>query len=337
MSGQRTRTPFLPPLVPGRVARALPDAAHAHGVAARPRLPRRLPRRRPADRAQLGDQRRRSVAAGDRSGRDARGPALRRSRVLRLPLPHRRAHRVALAEHRARSRLSPRRAGGCCAGRRPSCCSQRAGSRSSRARASCSSTRSPRSRARRRCCSTRSSTACFGSSVTCSTSRRPRASPPTTSRTSRRAASSSAQPLVYGLQLFVLGMALTMVGLSWLEPRLWCRHLCPLGALLGLSGRFAVLGRVVDAEKCIACGRCEKVCPLDADPRRLPRHRHVALPARARVRRRLPHRRDLVRPRPATLGCTGLLGGLHSRGQRSLSQPASSLTRDSPAPSATPG
>ena len=72
------------------------------------------------------------------------------------------------------------------------------------------------------------------------------------------------QPLVYGLQLFVLGMALTMVGLSWLEPRLWCRHLCPLGALLGLSGRFALLGRVVDAEKCIACGRCEKVCPLDA-------------------------------------------------------------------------
>jgi ferredoxin-type protein NapF len=72
------------------------------------------------------------------------------------------------------------------------------------------------------------------------------------------------RPLAYDLQLFVLGMAATMVGLSWLEPRLWCRHLCPLGTLLGLTGRFAVFGRVVDAEKCISCGRCEQVCPLDA-------------------------------------------------------------------------
>ncbi len=73
-----------------------------------------------------------------------------------------------------------------------------------------------------------------------------------------------ARPLVYDLQLFALGMATAMVGLSWLEPRLWCRHLCPLGALLGLTGRFALVGRVVDAEKCISCGRCEQVCPLDA-------------------------------------------------------------------------
>ncbi len=45
---------------------------------------------------------------------------------------------------------------------------------------------------------------------------------------------------------------------------MWCRHLCPLGALLGLTGRAALFGRVVDAEKCIACGRCDGVCPLDA-------------------------------------------------------------------------
>ena len=58
-----------------------------------------------------------------------------------------------------------------------------------------------------------------------------------------------ARPLTYGLQLGVLGMFASILALSWLEPRLWCRHLCPLGALLGLVGRFAVFGRLVDAEK----------------------------------------------------------------------------------------
>jgi ferredoxin-type protein NapF len=71
-------------------------------------------------------------------------------------------------------------------------------------------------------------------------------------------------PLTYGLQLGVLGVFALMLGLSRLEPRLWCRHLCPLGALLGLVGRFALVGRVVDPEACIHCGRCERVCPLDA-------------------------------------------------------------------------
>jgi polyferredoxin len=72
------------------------------------------------------------------------------------------------------------------------------------------------------------------------------------------------RPLTYGVQLGILGWFGLMLGLSRLEPRLWCRHLCPLGALLGLTGRFALAGRVVDADKCIQCGRCEHVCPLDA-------------------------------------------------------------------------
>ncbi|MDO8915925.1 MAG: 4Fe-4S binding protein [Coriobacteriia bacterium] len=72
------------------------------------------------------------------------------------------------------------------------------------------------------------------------------------------------RPLTYGLQLGILGYFGMMLGLSRLEPRLWCRHLCPLGALLGLTGRFALFGRVVDAEVCIQCGKCEHVCPLDA-------------------------------------------------------------------------
>jgi ferredoxin-type protein NapF len=73
-----------------------------------------------------------------------------------------------------------------------------------------------------------------------------------------------ARPLTYGLQLAVLGMFSAMLAISWLEPRMWCRDLCPLGALLGLAGRFAVVGRVVDSDACIACSKCAKACPMDA-------------------------------------------------------------------------
>jgi polyferredoxin len=73
-----------------------------------------------------------------------------------------------------------------------------------------------------------------------------------------------ARPLTFGLTSLVLGWATLLVGLNWLEPRFWCRHICPLGGLLGTVGRAAVHGRRVDAKACIHCGRCEQVCPLDA-------------------------------------------------------------------------
>ncbi len=72
------------------------------------------------------------------------------------------------------------------------------------------------------------------------------------------------RPLTYALQVAVLAMFSAMLAISWIEPRMWCRHLCPLGALLGLVGRFAIAGRVVDADACISCSKCAKACPMDA-------------------------------------------------------------------------
>ena len=45
--------------------------------------------------------------------------------------------------------------------------------------------------------------------------------------------------------------------------RLFCRFLCPLGALYGLFNRFSVFGIQLDESKCTACGRCEAVCKVD--------------------------------------------------------------------------
>ncbi len=73
-----------------------------------------------------------------------------------------------------------------------------------------------------------------------------------------------ADGLYFALQILILVMFLVVLAISWMERRLWCRHLCPLGALLGLVGRGALFGRVVDQTKCTSCKACVKACPMDA-------------------------------------------------------------------------
>ena len=48
---------------------------------------------------------------------------------------------------------------------------------------------------------------------------------------------------------------------------LWCRYLCPYGALLGLLGRLAPLEVTRDPGLCTGCEGCRRVCPA-----RLPVH-----------------------------------------------------------------
>ena len=45
--------------------------------------------------------------------------------------------------------------------------------------------------------------------------------------------------------------------------RLFCRFLCPLGALYGLFNRFSFFGIHVDKAKCIDCNRCVGSCGMD--------------------------------------------------------------------------
>nr|MBC8360498.1 4Fe-4S binding protein [Candidatus Desulfatibia profunda] len=51
-----------------------------------------------------------------------------------------------------------------------------------------------------------------------------------------------------------------------IRPRFWCRTLCPLGALLGVFGRFSILRLEKNGEKCTDCKLCLKSCQGAANP-----------------------------------------------------------------------
>lgn len=68
------------------------------------------------------------------------------------------------------------------------------------------------------------------------------------------------QSLVFAL-LFV-----TVLLLSLRVTRLWCRSICPLGALLGLLSRYSILGLEKNKAACDNCNRCLLHCQGGDDP-----------------------------------------------------------------------
>lgn len=48
--------------------------------------------------------------------------------------------------------------------------------------------------------------------------------------------------------------------------RFFCRVMCPLGAIYGLLNKYSFYRINFASDKCIGCGRCKKICPLDLDP-----------------------------------------------------------------------
>ena len=67
------------------------------------------------------------------------------------------------------------------------------------------------------------------------------------------------------------GVMLTLLVLSILVHGAWCRYLCPYGALLGLFSRFSPMRVERQADACVDCGLCDKVCmarlPVSTRPR----------------------------------------------------------------------
>ena len=66
------------------------------------------------------------------------------------------------------------------------------------------------------------------------------------------------------LHHFTFGFFAGILALSFLQPRFWCRYLCPLGALLGLLSKASMLRWTADRNKCTRCNRCVLECKTNA-------------------------------------------------------------------------
>lgn len=69
-----------------------------------------------------------------------------------------------------------------------------------------------------------------------------------------------AEHLTYRVSLLFVVVLLAIVALNVSSERFWCRYLCPLGGLLGLLSKAALVSREVDAE-CAKCDLCSDSCP----------------------------------------------------------------------------
>lgn len=61
--------------------------------------------------------------------------------------------------------------------------------------------------------------------------------------------------------LLAASIMLALVALSFMVKNLWCRYLCPYGALLGLLAVFSPFQIRRDPKLCIHCHKCEAACP----------------------------------------------------------------------------
>ena len=70
-------------------------------------------------------------------------------------------------------------------------------------------------------------------------------------------------PPLYFEQWLSICLFFTIFALSILQPRFWCRYICPTGAIFSLTHRFRLRERRV-MESCRDCGMCKAACPFDA-------------------------------------------------------------------------
>ena len=49
------------------------------------------------------------------------------------------------------------------------------------------------------------------------------------------------------------------------DNRAFCKYLCPVTVFLKPMSRFALLRITCDHSKCVSCGKCKKVCPMEVE------------------------------------------------------------------------
>lgn len=69
---------------------------------------------------------------------------------------------------------------------------------------------------------------------------------------------------------FIIGNVLYYgvgIGLAFAfrDNRAFCKYICPITFFLKPMSYFSLLRIKCDKEKCVSCGKCKKVCPMDVD------------------------------------------------------------------------
>lgn len=70
---------------------------------------------------------------------------------------------------------------------------------------------------------------------------------------------------------FIIGnIAYYLVGIilayAFKDNRAFCKYICPITVFLKPMSYFAFFRIKCDKEKCISCGKCRRVCPMNVDP-----------------------------------------------------------------------
>ena len=49
------------------------------------------------------------------------------------------------------------------------------------------------------------------------------------------------------------------------DNRAFCKYICPITVFLKPMSYFSLIRVICDKEKCVSCGKCKQVCPMDVD------------------------------------------------------------------------
>lgn len=61
---------------------------------------------------------------------------------------------------------------------------------------------------------------------------------------------------------YISGVALAFI---FKDNRAFCKYLCPVAVFLKPMSYFSLIRVKCDKEKCVGCGKCKRVCPMDVD------------------------------------------------------------------------
>ncbi|MBQ8605580.1 MAG: 4Fe-4S dicluster domain-containing protein [Clostridia bacterium] len=64
------------------------------------------------------------------------------------------------------------------------------------------------------------------------------------------------------LLYYIIGIVLALL---FKDNRAFCKYVCPITVFLKPMSYFAMFRIKCDKSKCVSCGKCKKVCPMDVD------------------------------------------------------------------------